>query len=1058
MATYLGEFASKAGITVDNLLLKEYKKLSQIQNGLIFELWRFVQQKQLSLNTLSEWIIGLSPIYSDSDNITFIQFHTSIVAKVKSLQKLRTKLRKHKKVVELHKLDNDIFSVNVFKPLENTAQQVCETSQVNAVRPPFNSKKLNVQHESTVTLIPLLADDSLSNTNDEEHDSLFGHIAESLQGTHFPIPESVKELNSLEHKRLKKQKEVERAKNQVQENLQKLNDLKKNIGYYNPRNVLKRETRAKSIIQNLKYENKQLKKANMQLVNYQKQSTTKLQKLTSDLRNAKKGKQHAQQLKSKYKTMLSNNKNTCIPPPNVNKHKYVSSLENELEEAKEMLSDTNPKVCTKENGVFTSDIRLCVMELIGLEVATEKVGPVIQTVAEHIFSCKLNKRDVPNRQTVQNIADEAQYISKRYIAETLATSNSWGLHKDGTTRKKVKLVDTTVKIPGKVMTLGFTEIAREDSDTIVAVTKNQLTELSIVHAHGQSDTVCNEESYLHDILHKLSYLMSDRASNEKLSNEKLREWQNKVLVNVHEKDKNVIHSFYCMAHVLLGFHSYAMKDLMKQQERLVLDGGKLGRDADARYWKFGKTLAAQRMVLHTSDLFGPVGEHHGMKNVWTAACKQKGNLSKLTYYKDNRFNGLFQCSSETIYHRRELTEMLTAQKEIKEANLKLVSLLIDLECERTITIVQALAVMYLKVTGPYHAFVLTGNIPYLEFFKPLQSLYKYLQTCSCDPSQLLDPNAPTGITQIPYVRKDLHNAVFSIVYPAQTPLLKETLQLLCRSFMRTMDVQLVDFLDGGIHSQEPDAKEVARTSFSGVDNLPCERHLGSLDASQRRRPNASLHHHSTVELIKQNRTAVICWIKNKSPLDQRKLLTQARKYGKWMRNKHREETNREHEKILHRRIEVAKALKEKAARCLLKKAKGAQLKRNKISAAKIKRKASVNPKKQLKSTESLPSLDIKVSQYVAVVYNQPNPCWYPGMVTKVTLDEAEVKFMAPTTIAGVFKWPEHDDVDIVRKCFIFECDFNVRSVDSGGRSWRIDNYKHIQQRFKSISNKLFENN
>ena len=70
--------------------------------------------------------------------------------------------------------------------------------------------------------------------------------------------------------------------------------------------------------------------------------------------------------------------------------------------------------------------------------------------------------------------------------------------------------------------------------------------------------------------------------------------------------------------------------------------------------------------------------------------------------------------------------------------------------------------------------------------------------------------------------------------------------------------QLVDFLPGGKFYQTPiDPKP---TSFAPLTNLGCEHHFGDLDSSQRRRPNASYHHHTSVQLLKRNRKQVMEWI------------------------------------------------------------------------------------------------------------------------------------------------------------------------------------------------------
>ena len=48
--------------------------------------------------------------------------------------------------------------------------------------------------------------------------------------------------------------------------------------------------------------------------------------------------------------------------------------------------------------------------------------------------------------------------------------------------------------------------------------------------------------------------------------------------------------------------------------------------------------------------------------------------------------------------------------------------------------------------------------------------------------------------------------------------------------------------DGKFNNVESKAKHI---NFAPVTNLPCEHNFGDLDSSQRRRPNATYHHHTS---------------------------------------------------------------------------------------------------------------------------------------------------------------------------------------------------------------------
>ncbi|WAR07947.1 LOW QUALITY PROTEIN: NUP37-like protein, partial [Mya arenaria] len=92
-----------------------------------------------------------------------------------------------------------------------------------------------------------------------------------------------------------------------------------------------------------------------------------------------------------------------------------------------------------------------------------------------------------------------------------------------------------------------------------------------------------------------------------------------------------------------------------------------------------------------------------------------------------------------------------------------------------------------------------------------------------------------------------HTKKFSTLLNSPTnELLLKLISVLCGAMRRTVEKQLVDFLDGGRYAGTPSKSDLQRTHFSHVTNLGCEHHFGDLDSSQRRRPNASFHHHSMV--------------------------------------------------------------------------------------------------------------------------------------------------------------------------------------------------------------------
>ena len=84
-------------------------------------------------------------------------------------------------------------------------------------------------------------------------------------------------------------------------------------------------------------------------------------------------------------------------------------------------------------------------------------------------------------------------------------------------------------------------------------------------------------------------------------------------------------------------------------------------------------------------------------------------------------------------------------------------------------------------------------------------------------------------------------------------------------------------------------------SFAPLTNLNCERNFGHLDASQRGRPHSSLHHHTSVILLKQTRINLRPWYSKLSVTERRKLWERARKRGSMLRKKHQ---SRDHKALM----------------------------------------------------------------------------------------------------------------------------------------------------------------
>ena len=114
------------------------------------------------------------------------------------------------------------------------------------------------------------------------------------------------------------------------------------------------------------------------------------------------------------------------------KDMIIKEMETNIEILNEQISQ---KYNTRDSdGSFIDQVRMCVIELSGLEVAVVKVPSVIKTVSKHMFGKDSEKQDLPSSTTVQSIVDEGHFLAKAFISEKLSETENWGLNRDGTTR------------------------------------------------------------------------------------------------------------------------------------------------------------------------------------------------------------------------------------------------------------------------------------------------------------------------------------------------------------------------------------------------------------------------------------------------------------------------------------------------------------------------------------------------------------------------------------------------------------------------------------------------
>jgi len=856
----------------------------------------------------------------------------------------------------------------------------------------------------------------------------------------------------------KKQAHLEHLKKQVSQQKIKLVSMKSKQSHYSPRNVNKREMNLKRNLGKVKKEKEQMSSNLSQTIEHLKLENAKLMKDNERLQNEIdlhiSKLRREQKLKSHFK---SSAKKQSPVENNAGAHEdYVRYLENLVCKLEEKLVISNSaSVATKEKGEYNQDVRNCVLELLGNEVALHKVAPVIQAVSKHLFKTPLS--DLPRRQCVNNISDEAHFLVKKFYAEKLASTDHWGLNKDGTSRKKNKMVNVSLTLgEGETLSLGFKRVARETAQAIADNLKEELSELASVHQWGKDTS--DSDASLVTFLRTLTFMMSDRAANEKLSNQIILEWVDECLDKTsNDRNKLVIHLFYCSAHVLLGFSTDTAKQLQHLQSELEKGSTPFGRKADGQFSRYSEPFCIPRVVRMTSELLGPnVDEKNGLRDKWLSFCREKGIRSVIGDYKDNRFNALFATSAQLVHQYSEILEFFDKNKEFvlnttgkNTLNQKVKSVMLDLQDKRVVMFVRAIAVFHVLVTLPYWEYVQTGA-NYLELFEVVQPLYNSLSLWKDDASAMLEFNLEVeqcqpvyGLslnTSDPIVRSVMLSPIEDKI------LLLRALACIAGAFHDVIGRQLVDFLQDGKYSTQPSETELLRTRNSHLHNLVCEHNFGDLDSSQKRRPNASMHFHSTIQMLKHHRIGLMKWLENKSDDEQCSLWKEAREGGKALRAKHKtqeaRELAKEQDHFMHSAPRVVR-----------------------------KRKASkTKPVSKSLSSDTVQDMEVepfhahfvsettddtyKEGEWIAVAYTNG---WYPGYVTHDSPEGdsvVEARFMHPTSIVGQYKYPRKDDIASIEKKFIFGRGFEP-PVPRSGRGFELMHHYELEEDYNNYCESFF---
>ena len=452
---YPGPFCEKHGISKDQVLNNSdtLVPIGCLENGVVLELRTFLNKSGRSELELSKILTLLEPRLSAVNQ-------RALVSKLNRLLEQRKKLSHKKKVLLNRQFESPaamttISDLNV-ESLTLLTETVDRSTEINSV--PSECAKTTTDSSESEPV----------DRNSDTSGKLEKHVVFSLN-TDSPLPVlsfdneseeilqsslgfqvSQKSVNSLKYEYNKLEKNKNRMEREIDQKLEKLSLLESRVGHYAVKNVNKRDETAKknlSLLRTSERSVRQLKNVlaknegnyqicKKQLVEVKAQNKELLSRL-QDLENIKtmhvqesKKKVSAQKNASYLRLELKRMKNEARDSVNdeINDLKSVIRMkEYEIDDLQMEIIDLQDRLrmqfnTKNENGSYRDNIRLCILELTGLEVAVEKVSPTIQAVIKHVTGTEFQSLTFRTKILCKQLLTRATFWQKPIFLKKLTAA------------------------------------------------------------------------------------------------------------------------------------------------------------------------------------------------------------------------------------------------------------------------------------------------------------------------------------------------------------------------------------------------------------------------------------------------------------------------------------------------------------------------------------------------------------------------------------------------------------------------------------------------------------
>ena len=329
----------------------------------------------------------------------------------------------------------------------------------------------------------------------------------------------------------------------------------------------------------------------------------------------------------------------------VDKDEEIELLQEQLKELKmekdgihELLDISESDAVTIENETYVNGIREIFIQLLGMNVGRNNVGPVIKSVLEQFTNIHLEGL-LPSAATTGNLFEEAQIVAKIQTAMAIAENKKSTLHYDETSKYGRKTGSIQVTRSEKSYAMGLFDEDIGTGERLFDSIKNCLEKT------GENLTKVKKTDQLPKMLLNLKNNMTDWHSVNYCVDDLLEEWKieiGKVTIDgfseINENEQNIftsINRLRCSLNFLLGLADAAEKGLL-EYDKIVRNGPLLSncRISHSGEWNTTRTIrtickAFQKHGSEQAGAMAPFGIH-----LWISPVK-------LTTFHGNRFNVLF---------------------------------------------------------------------------------------------------------------------------------------------------------------------------------------------------------------------------------------------------------------------------------------------------------------------------------------------------------------------------------------------------------------------------------